>query len=86
MVAGGLGWNVTATALSNGNLHITIPADSGCSIVGWVLHDGSCHIKDPNPSNFCRSPENPFDGGPIPVGPTGLPTTTGSFEWTKCDQ
>lgn len=75
---------VTATALANGDLQITIAPTSNCVIVGWVLHDGSCKDDSKPPEMFCRSPEEPFDEDGNRVGPVVPTTSGGDFVWTKC--
>jgi hypothetical protein len=77
---------VTAGTNSLGQLVITV--GGSLSIVGWVLHDGSCQAVGTTKHPFCRSPENPWKDPSNTslgvVGPTNLPASGGEFTWTQC--
>lgn len=70
--------DVTVRATEEGWLQIQ---STRCTIVAWVLHDGSCGEPRTGVSN-CRSSEQsptPPEGPVTPAGPGDA-----WFEWTKC--
>jgi hypothetical protein len=78
-----------AVASADGLLRVTVTGD--CTILGWVLHDGSCGNPtggQPAYPRF-RSLANPYkidgDASSGTVGPVGSALAEGGpFEWEKC--
>jgi hypothetical protein len=78
-----------SVASADGLLRVTVDGD--CTILGWVLHDGSCgNPTDGQPTypRF-RSLANPYkidgDASSGTVGPVGDELESGGpFQWDKC--